>query len=557
MNKKKKAIVVIVTTLLIGVTLGILLTAAPMAATNPGSMQAFWRMDTGSGSVAVDSSDSVNDGMLSGGMFGNALEFDGVDDYVNIPDSTSLDITDEITVEAWVNLDASHMPHSYFVGKDTTGQRSYGIGIDGGHYPGKNFYPFFVAFHSAGHTSVWGNSPLTIDQWYHIAGTYDSDTGIANIFINGELSGTASATPGTTIFAGTADLQIGARQYPGYWRSFTDGTIDEVRISNIIRYSGNFVPQTTEFATDANTAALFHLDESVGTTVYDETMNGYNGESIGATWSGPTWTIGKYGNALEFDGVDDYVTVPANSITGNPMTITWWMKTDDMAAVVFMDKVGWQGTEGMEIWLYTNTGGYGYLNVRGSSGANVASSSDYHGEWVHVAVVFDGTTAKIYRNGVFDTGGTIGEVTTSTHDLIMGMYDGLPSWHFNGIIDEVQIWGMALTPCQVQLAMEGKIEILPDAGMVIYKSAFHNIEEGEVITIGIVTSDPSITISHLEPHHTTPKKKSSFPTVVVLVQCDEQIVIKITDISEQTMTAHYWIMLSNGEYVGLNLHFNH
>ena len=101
MEKKKAIAFLVLTTLIVG-TLGVLLSAAPMAASGTGSMQAFWRMDTGSGSEVVDSSDSMNNGELSGGKFGNALEFDGVDDYVEVPSKPNQYGMSQLTIEAWI-----------------------------------------------------------------------------------------------------------------------------------------------------------------------------------------------------------------------------------------------------------------------------------------------------------------------------------------------------------------------------------------------------------------------------------------------------------------------
>jgi len=77
-----------------------------------------WHFDEGNGTIAHDTSGEGNDGTLYDanttnddgntppqwidGKFGKALSFDGVDDYVEVPDDESLDITDEITIEAWV-----------------------------------------------------------------------------------------------------------------------------------------------------------------------------------------------------------------------------------------------------------------------------------------------------------------------------------------------------------------------------------------------------------------------------------------------------------------------
>lgn len=79
-----------------------------------GGPVAHWKFDEGSGSTAFDSSGNGNDGTLQAdmattswttGKYGGALNFDGVDDYVNVPDSAAFDITEGVTVEFWVKPD--------------------------------------------------------------------------------------------------------------------------------------------------------------------------------------------------------------------------------------------------------------------------------------------------------------------------------------------------------------------------------------------------------------------------------------------------------------------
>jgi prepilin-type N-terminal cleavage/methylation domain-containing protein len=72
----------------------------------------IWRFEEGSGTTLYDMSGFENDGtfignpspVFPGGVYSNttSLEFDGIDDYVSIPDDNSLDITDAITITAWI-----------------------------------------------------------------------------------------------------------------------------------------------------------------------------------------------------------------------------------------------------------------------------------------------------------------------------------------------------------------------------------------------------------------------------------------------------------------------
>ncbi|MCK4348903.1 MAG: right-handed parallel beta-helix repeat-containing protein, partial [Thermoplasmatales archaeon] len=79
----------------------------PLMTPYSNGLVACWHFDEGSGSIAYDSSDNDNDGIIHGatwttGVSGKALSFDGVNDYVEVSDDDSLDITDAISIEAWI-----------------------------------------------------------------------------------------------------------------------------------------------------------------------------------------------------------------------------------------------------------------------------------------------------------------------------------------------------------------------------------------------------------------------------------------------------------------------
>ena len=186
--------------------------------------------------LAIDSSSNENFGTIHGaawadGNFEKALSFDGVDDYINIPDDLSLDITDDITLEAWFKIKRftiSEGYHMYILSKDTNNQRSYGIGVD--LIWQRPQMPFFIVFDGTSYKVAWGANCLVQDTWYHIKGEFYASSGDLKLYIDGLLESTEASTM-NSIYSGTADLWIGARQYSGH-RCFFDGIIDEVHISN-------------------------------------------------------------------------------------------------------------------------------------------------------------------------------------------------------------------------------------------------------------------------------------------------------------------------------------
>jgi len=174
---------------------------------------------------AVDISQYGNNGTIHGatwttGKFGSALEFDGTDDYVEVPDDDSIDVTNEITLEAWMKpLDDSP---NMVVGK--AGAYIFAFSPD---YNKKRLY---FNYHNGSNWvgATYSNTQITdFTKFYHVAATYSKNSGVVRIFINGELDKTNDVTA-DEIATSAASVEIG-RVWPD-WRF--NGTIDEVRIYN-------------------------------------------------------------------------------------------------------------------------------------------------------------------------------------------------------------------------------------------------------------------------------------------------------------------------------------
>src|SRR5262245_18641157 len=88
--------------------LAALLGVASFRANGQADLVAHWKFDESSGSTPADATSNRNDGKLTNGptwasgYIGGALSFDGVNDYVEVPNSASLGITTDITLAAWV-----------------------------------------------------------------------------------------------------------------------------------------------------------------------------------------------------------------------------------------------------------------------------------------------------------------------------------------------------------------------------------------------------------------------------------------------------------------------
>jgi hypothetical protein len=180
-----------------------------------------WKLDNN----AQDSSGNGNNGTLSGGptyvaagRIGAALSLDGTDDYVDCGNDASLNITDTITLSAWINpADVGNAEHNPYVAK---GDTSYSLK----HHTSN--YIQFVLYR--GGTWYTANGPvLTSDvngSWHHVAGTYDGTQ--MKFYMDGQV--VASRLVTLTFDQVTYNVQIGhdSQNTDRYYR----GDIDDVRI---------------------------------------------------------------------------------------------------------------------------------------------------------------------------------------------------------------------------------------------------------------------------------------------------------------------------------------
>ncbi len=188
----------------------------------------LYTFKTGNGNTVKDLSDYGNDGKLMGpkwgeGKPGGGLAFggNGPRDFVEIPDSQSLDLVEGLTVEMWLYLEA----WSTAGGTGATKETTYKVGPRSDK---KVLLRMTTDAHAWGAAVVAGKTDMPLRKWTHIAGTYDGKSGEGKIYIDGALDGEGKI--GGNITPNDDVLWLGRGAGP-----FLEGRMDEVRISNIAR----------------------------------------------------------------------------------------------------------------------------------------------------------------------------------------------------------------------------------------------------------------------------------------------------------------------------------
>jgi hypothetical protein len=184
------------------------------------------------GTIAADTSGGSRNGTIReavfvAGRFGNALSFDGVNDWVTVADAAALDLTTGMTIEAWVKPTVLSGWETIALKERGVGAMSYGLyAHDGAPLAGGAAAPAATIAVGGTDRSVRGLSPLPIGVWTHVASTYDGTT--QRLYVNGALVASRAQTGSMT--TSTSPLRIGGNN--AWAGEFFGGLIDEVRVYN-------------------------------------------------------------------------------------------------------------------------------------------------------------------------------------------------------------------------------------------------------------------------------------------------------------------------------------
>ncbi|MHC4756735.1 MAG: LamG domain-containing protein [Planctomycetota bacterium] len=205
--------------------LGLVLTS--VADADDPSLVGWWKLDETSGLTAADSSLFGNDGILTGsewtnGVVGGALEFDGTDSYVSVPSSSSLQLTNALTIAGWIKANSWDSGNDVdpIARKGEGNPNNYQLAVVDG------IATFYLDGGEADDDGFVGNTPLNIDQWYHIAATWDGVS--VRIYVDGVVDNDPSDSRGDAIGTDTRPFYLGGRS----GTDLLDGTLDDIRLYN-------------------------------------------------------------------------------------------------------------------------------------------------------------------------------------------------------------------------------------------------------------------------------------------------------------------------------------
>lgn len=208
--------------------------APSMGAIEQENFAALYLFNESGGKTIRDSAGTRNNGEFQGspkwsaGKFGFALEFNGKSDFVEVSPAKSLDITEQLTIVAWVNT-RSVGEYRTFVSKGDAKSEiiNYGVQfIDGGAYR-------FFTKPGDGYSFVDSKTPVSAGKWIHVGVTFDSVKNKLTFYIDGKLDATHDFPE--DLKPSEKPLWIGKHIHLTLGDSqFWDGSLDELGILNVV-----------------------------------------------------------------------------------------------------------------------------------------------------------------------------------------------------------------------------------------------------------------------------------------------------------------------------------
>jgi len=408
------------------------------------SLVAHYKLDETSGTTAIDSSVTGNNATATGsnitlnqsGIIEKSAVFGANSAYI-VPHNAVYEDLDQLTLSAWVKDPATGTLSFIDKNNDFSFQLN----------SANNRLQFAGARWSTT-SGIWrtpnNTLPLETDSWYHVAVTYDTSnlTNDPLFYVNGDLvSTTEQITPaGVKKAPGSLNLFLGNQNNLA---NPLGGNLDDVRIYNRI-LSADEIKALTKTGT-GGLIAHYKLDETSGTTAADSSIYNNDAAMNGGLDANNNRVDGPMNTALEFDGVNDKINLTNPNLvlgTAPKFSVMAWIKPNEINnSEVF----NWGSGSGKSPSIQFNSNALRFGITGSRIDAAMTDMGIAENKWSHVTITYDGTTGRIYGNGILVESDTLNLTEIDDGTIEIG---GGPSY-FNGAIDDVKIYDRLLSVDEV------------------------------------------------------------------------------------------------------------
>jgi hypothetical protein len=229
-----------------------------------GGLISQFTLDEGSGRIVTDNTGRT--GTISGarwatGQSGSGLNFDGRNDWVTVADDNRLDLTNRLTIAAWVRPDVATKWRTVLI-KETSSGLAYGLyASEGSGRP--NVY---ITTEGGGMVGATASQSLPVGVWSHLAATYDGNA--LRLYVNGQLAATRAVSG--NVVTSSSPLRFGGSSV---WGEYFDGRMDDLRlydlsltasqIAQLAASANQSLQAQTESTTAAEDTALFAAEPTI------------------------------------------------------------------------------------------------------------------------------------------------------------------------------------------------------------------------------------------------------------------------------------------------------
>jgi hypothetical protein len=414
--------------------------------------------DTSGNSNNATSTGMSTSTSIVAGHIGQALKFNGSSQYLSVPSSSSLNLSSNLTISAWVYPTAFGSLEGIVSKYNSNSGNEYLLRLSGSSP--------YNTIDCGGATDFSGTTPLSLNRWQFVACTISGTTG--KIYINGTLDSTGTVSVST----GSDPVTIGSDFLPS--KRVWNGRIDDVRIYNRPLSSAEIAQLyalgqaniahsdiSPAMGVNAGLVGLWTFDGNATNWTANTTADSSGGGN-NATMNNFSKTkspvAGKIGQAFAFNGSSQYLShahIPELDFGTGDFSVSFWIKPSGSWGGTTRGIIGQKSNDSAPGWqVYHDAGDTNAVRLRlgdaSGNGSDLMGVAVAPGVWTYVTVERKSGVLYGYSNGA-PSGTSIADtknVSGGSANFNIGYAD---TWtaYYQGSLDDVRIYNRALSAQEV------------------------------------------------------------------------------------------------------------